>query len=714
MMRTRIAFCVLLALSGVLPLAAQTPALDFSYRSGNDLNPSNVVPNGSIPVPAVLVGDKSSSTLIIRNRGTNSLTMTSARATGAGFSATPDTATADPDSATLVTINFSPATAGAASGVLALTFAADASHTYSYVFFLSSRGLAPEYVVSYILNPSGNQTALSNNGLIAFGATSIGQTGTATIIITNRGEGQGKLTAAALSGDMYKLSGLPLLPLTLNPAGGEVRFVISFAPLALEPAQGALQLTLGTTAVRINLSGQGTGPSLTYAVVSGSGTVLQALPGATVAAPDANVNSTATFAFTLRNNGNGDARIASVNMTGSAFQMLDVPSLPYTLSPGATLSLTVRFSPKESGPATGLLRIDSAAFTLQAVGFGSKLALTAVVGANRFDVANNGALAFQNAEIGVRSDAWVEIVNNGNGAAVINLITVSGVGFSMPLVPVLPMTIAAGAATSIQLGFTPDSLGSSSGTLQIEDMSVTLRGAANTPPPVPAITFTGLTDRVEPFQQPSVAVRIAAPYTLDLTGTLALSFAPESFVDDPAIQFSSGGRSVAFRIAAGTTDAIFGQGLKQIQFQSGTVAGSITLGVNLATAKVNLTPNPQPAKTMLVDSAVPQLRNLQVANRTANSMDLLVTGISTPRSITDLTFQITPVTGGNVQTTALTANAEAPFRAWYQSDASKPYGSQFTATITLRVTGDLNLLQSIAVTAANLKGASQPMSVNLR
>ena len=73
-----------------------------------------------------------------------------------------------------------------------------------------------------------------------------------------------------------------------------------------------------------------------------------------------------------------------------------------------------------------------------------------------------------------------------------------------------------------------------------------------------------------------MGLQLASPYAQDLTGTLTLTFTPDSFADDPTIQFASGGRTVNFKIPANTTSAVFGQA-SQVQFSSGTVAGVITL-----------------------------------------------------------------------------------------------------------------------------------------
>ena len=49
----------------------------------------------------------------------------------------------------------------------------------------------------------------------------------------------------------------------------------------------------------------------------------------------------------------------------------------------------------------------------------------------------------------------------------------------------------------------------------------------------------------QPLAQPLVGLSLASPYPLALNGTLAITFDSDVFSDDPAIQFSTGGRSVA-------------------------------------------------------------------------------------------------------------------------------------------------------------------------
>ena len=94
-----------------------------------------------------------------------------------------------------------------------------------------------------------------------------------------------------------------------------------------------------------------------------------------------------------------------------------------------------------------------------------------------------------------------------------------------------------------------------------------------------------------------------------------------------------------------------------------------------------MTPTPAPSKAVTVAAAPPQIRNVQVGTRTANSFELLVTGLSTTRSISQFNDQFHPARRAPAcKRNSLTVNVEAPFTAWYQSTAGRAFGSQFTVS----------------------------------
>jgi hypothetical protein len=78
-----------------------------------------------------------------------------------------------------------------------------------------------------------------------------------------------------------------------------------------------------------------------------------------------------------------------------------------------------------------------------------------------------------------------------------------------------------------------------------------------------------------------------------------------------------------------------------------------------------------------------------------------------------LGLQFTGTPGAKLDTPALSVNVESAFSAWYQNASSRLFGSQFTASLTINVVGDMNALLAVAVTAINGRGTSSAASVNI-
>jgi hypothetical protein len=79
-----------------------------------------------------------------------------------------------------------------------------------------------------------------------------------------------------------------------------------------------------------------------------------------------------------------------------------------------------------------------------------------------------------------------------------------------------------------------------------------------------------------------------------------------------------------------------------------------------------------------------------------------------------MSLQFTPVAGSTMQASTLDSSVEAPFSSWYQSTTSRGFGSQFTAAVTIAVTGDSADVQSVAVRLSNEMGSSSTVTANLR
>ena len=95
-------------------------------------------------------------------------------------------------------------------------------------------------------------------------------------------------------------------------------------------------------------------------------------------------------------------------------------------------------------------------------------------------------------------------------------------------------------------------------------------------PPLGTVSLTGLQLTVAPAQQLPLVLSIPAPSPGELQGTLNLAYSSTAVfpIDDPAVQFSTGGRTVKFTIPANTTSAVFPSPLMLV---TGTVSGTVAV-----------------------------------------------------------------------------------------------------------------------------------------
>jgi Abnormal spindle-like microcephaly-assoc'd, ASPM-SPD-2-Hydin len=703
---------VLLLASLGLAAMAQAQNFSYAYRTSASSTLQQVTPNSDITAPPTSVGLSSTVTLVITNGSASTWTLDQAMVTGSAFKLTlnPSNTPIPSNATTLLSFTFTPASPGNASGTLGLSFSSS-GQSITQNFFLAGTGQQPNFITSYILQPTGNQVAIANGGTLAFPGTNLNAASSATFIIANNGTGPGVVNSVTVSGQAFRISGLTLMPATVQPSSS-IQFTITFTPTARGTATGALDINIaGTGAIAMPLSGTGVGASLTYTAILGSQSS-GLTPGNTLTLPSTNLGSSTSAAITITNGGDAPATIGGVNVLGNGFTLSNVPTTPATIAAGSSFTFTLVFKPTASGAATGTLIVDSVQFPISAVGIGASLTYSSVIGGTTTALAADGTVVFPNTNVGATSTISIVVNNAGNAPTTVSGVSVSGSGFSLPSLPQLPVTLNAGDSVQFNVAFSAATTSNVTGVLQIDSFGINLRGNGNPPPSLSKVSFGTIPTTATALQQPAVSLALAQAYPMDLTGKLTLTFASDSFADDPNIQFATGGRTVSFTIPANTTDAVFGSS-KQVQFQSGTVSGTIQLTASFSVAAVDVTPTPAPAAQVVVAPAPPVIRNVQIGTRTASSFELLITGLSTPRQVSQINLTFTPASGGSLQTTNLSINTDAPFSSWFQSQSGVGFGSQFTASVIVNVTGDVSAVQSVSVVASNSKGNSSAVSATL-
>lgn len=702
-----------------IPALAQVQPLAFGYRVGSSLTTTPISQNGTIAFgPAVPAGTTVSVTLTVVNQSTLTWRIQDTSIQGTFFSVMAGTAQFTPGSSTSFPVTFTaPATTGRHSAILTLRFVSNTGVNGQYSFFLDAEAQpgvtlpgaseTSSLVVSYAFVDRGNNIPVSSGGTIPFPAAPVGTRIPAAIVITNRGSTTAVINSASLSGSGFEMTGLPLLPANLI-AGGETRFSIAFTPAEGIAYTGELKITAAGQERTFGLSGQGQAGQLTYDLIT-NGIPSRITPGSTIIFPSLPGGTGSTLVTVrARNTGNGESRLTGVTFSGNAFFLLDQPAPPIILKPGEEINVRVQFTPPDVGEYTGTLRIDSASFPLSGRGTGARLSVYLLLGEERFLLRSATRGVIPNTEVGGRRQFALEIVNGGDESTPISAIQFSGDGFNLSQLPPLPARIAPGQSLLVAGTFAPTLVGSVLGFLVVQDLAFQILGVGSDPPPLPTVKFTGVPAIIQPVQQPALGIEVATPYPYDLTGTVRLSYSNDSYVDDPAVQFLNGLRSIDFKIPANSTRAIFGTSSQDIRFQTGSIAGTITIVAQISTGKVDLTRGTPPVVVLNLPPSAPVIRAVEFVAQASKRFDVVITGAVTSRTLSRFLFTFTPKTGGKLKTTSLTADVSKAFETWFQGPNSRFYGGQFRATITFDLTADFGVLDSIEVTAVNGLGSSAP------
>lgn len=465
------------------------------------------------------------------------------------------------------------------------------------------------------------------------------------------------------------------------------------------------------------------GQQLTYLLAVNPPTVIS--PGSTVPVPNTNVGSTGDITIQIVNSSTSNITLGNIGVTGAGFQLTQFPPLPAILTPGSSRTVTVTFAPTKAGTANASLAINSDIFFLSGVGLAPQLVFSYVTAGTTVTInATNTAVVFSPLVIGQSAQLLFDAKNNGTLPAVISNIGVAqgSSPFSLVGLPALPVTLAPGEDIQFFIKFKPTALGFANGTLQMDTTTIPLIGSGTQPPTLPSYTIDGVSGQVAPRSQLKVSLTLGNPYPVAISGVLTLATSG-TLPNDPAVQFASGGRTVAFAIPADSTSAVFGSFGTSIAFQTGTVASTITFTPAFTTqaGAVDITPQTPTTLQVTVGSAAPNLIGIQLANGTANGFSIVVTGFSTTRTLTSWTVDFATAPGFNMTQTKFTLDLQQVSNVWFQGAASQAFGGQFTITVPFTLTGTLpsgaplvSALSSVSVSVSNALGSSNNVQAKLQ
>ncbi|MHB8413637.1 MAG: choice-of-anchor D domain-containing protein [Candidatus Acidiferrales bacterium] len=286
----------------------------------------------SVAFGSLAVGANSNQSIVLKNTGTSSITISQATVSGAGFSLTglslPLTLNAGANAT--FTATFAPTAAGPASGSIQIT--SNASNP-SLAISLSGTGIQPQISAT----PS----------TVSFGSVATGSNSTQTINLDNPGTANLTISQASVSGTGFSMTGLSV-PFTINP-GASKTFSAGFAPNSSGSASGNITLTSNAPNSPMTIALSGTGTTATL--------VLTATP-TNLNFGNVTAGNSSSQNVTVTNTGNSSVTISQVTASGPGYSASGVASNT-TLTAGQSVTLTVSLTPTSTGSATGSVTITS-------------------------------------------------------------------------------------------------------------------------------------------------------------------------------------------------------------------------------------------------------------------------------------------------------------------------------------------------------------------
>lgn len=412
--------------TGVVPLASASPAaLSFANQ--------------------LLNSTSAAQTVTLSNTGGAPLTITSITASGDFAQTNTCGASLDPAASCAVNVTFTPAASGSRTGTLSIV-----SDGGSPTVALSGTGAAPVAVVT---------PATLNFPDQLLNTTSSPQ----TVTLSNSGTAALQIASITVSGNYVETSNCGV---SVDP-GASCSISVTFAPALLGQRPGTLTVTSNGGPANVALSGNGTAaiPSLSP-------------PSLTFGNQPVGTTSAAQV-VTLTNSGNIVLNISSVTATTGFGQ---TNSCGASLAPGASCSINVTFTPFDA-------RILSGAVNLSTDGL-SPFPSVGLSGTGTAPVATISpvSLTFGNQALHTTSAAQAISLSN-TGMATMQLASIvitstSGVGANgFAQTNNCPAALDPGASCTINVTFTPDSLGGRGAYLSV---------SSNAPSAVAALGGTGI------------------------------------------------------------------------------------------------------------------------------------------------------------------------------------------------------------------------------
>jgi hypothetical protein len=250
------------------------------------------------------------------------------------------------------------------------------------------------------------------------------------------------VSSAAFSNQQFSLAGASL-PITIA-AGQSAQLRVAFNPTSTGADSAMLTFASNASNSNVGLPLAGTGVS---------NPVLSATPPS-LSFGQVAVGSSSTLPVVLTNSGTSSETLTAFQTAGTGYSVSG-PTLPVTLSPGQSVTLSVAFAPQTAGVIGGSVFVPGPALNVPFTGTG-----TTAIGQLTI---SPGALNFGSVQVDTTSTQATVLSATGGSVTVSSAASSNG-QFALSGVT-LPFTIAAGQNAQLNVAFTPNTAGSVSGTL---------------------------------------------------------------------------------------------------------------------------------------------------------------------------------------------------------------------------------------------------------
>jgi HYDIN/CFA65/VesB family protein/centrosomal CEP192-like protein/ASPM-SPD-2-Hydin domain-containing protein len=349
-----------------------------------------------------------------------------------------------------------------------------------FLFLITMSGCAALSNGSTISN--GAVTVAASN--INFGTVVVGSSKQVTDTVTNRSRFPVTIVSATASNSSFSVSS-PSLPITIAP-GQSTTLTIAFTPQATGNPAGRIVVMSGdqrSARAYISVSGNAIGAGKVDLNPT-------ALSFGSVA-----VGQSIAKRVTITNSGSTSVVLSQDSTSSSAYTVSGL-TLPATIAPGQTATLTVTFAPKSMGSIDGNVTLNGNASLVVSGASGSSnpssQAINAIlqvsgsgIGAAQL-AASPASVAFGNVTIGTPQSTTITLTNSGTDSETISQASASGAGFTISGLA-LPMNLAAGQSTTFTATYAPAAAGTLTGSIVISStgtnasLTIPASGTAVTP-----------------------------------------------------------------------------------------------------------------------------------------------------------------------------------------------------------------------------------------